>query len=253
MLKKRILLSAAALAFVAGLGLVKPGAAMAQSVKPIIVATDSTFPPFESMKDGKQIGFDIDLMDAVGKIIGRPVQWTSIDFKGLVPGVLAGRFDMAVSAIYITPARENVVNFTNPYYDGGLSIIKRKDEPQITDVNSLFGKKVSVQQGTKSVSFLATHYPKISAVSVETNEEMFDMLRTDRVDAVVTGLPAARLFVSKNPDMVVLPQLLTKEEYGMVVSKQEPKLLKEVNDALNVLKQNGEYEKIVHKWFGSQG
>ena len=235
-----------------GLAAIAATPAFAQG-KPMRIATDSTFPPFESLKDGKPVGFDIDLMDAIAAEMGRKVEWTSIDFKGLIPGILAGRFDMAVSAIYITPERQKVVDFTDPYYAGGLVVIKRANETGITDVASLDGKTVSVQQGTKSVSFLAKTYPKIHTDVVETNEEMFDMLRTKRVDAVVTGRPAALLFVKQNPDMALLATPLTKEEYGMAVSKKEPELTKQVNAALVALRKNGTYKTLVTKWFGAAG
>lgn len=225
-------------------------AALAQGNGPIRVATDATFPPFESLENGKPVGFDIDLVNAIGARIGRPVEWTSIDFKGLIPGVLARRFDMAVSAIYITPERERVVNFSDPYYEGGLVILKRRDNDAITKPADLVGKTVSIQVGTKSVSFLSLSYPNTRTTIVETNAQMFDMLRTRRVDAVVTGRPAALLFVKANPEFAVVAEPLTQENYGMVVHKDLVPLRDAVNGALRDLRADGTYRALVTKWFG---
>ena len=123
------------------------------------VATDATFPPFEYSENGKRTGFDIELIEAIAKVMNRKVEWTDIDFKGLIPGLLANRFDVAASAIYITDERRKVVDFTDPYYPGGLVIMTKKGDTSIKGPEDLKGKKVSVQVGTKSVNFLKENFP----------------------------------------------------------------------------------------------
>ena len=120
---------------------------------PLRVVTDATFPPMEFVKDGKRTGFDIDLVEALGKEMGRPIEWIDIDFKGLIPALQSGRADMAMSAIYITDERKKVVDFSDPYYAGGLVVLTKKDGP-VKNLKDLDGKKVSVQVGTKSVNYL---------------------------------------------------------------------------------------------------
>ena len=147
------------LGLVAG-SLVLGGAAKAQKAQDVIrVGTDATFPPFEYSENGKRIGFDVELIEAIGKQLGKTVEWTDIDFKGLVPGLIANRFDVAASAIYITDERRKVVDFTDPYYPGGLVIMMKKGDDRIKGPDDLDGKKVSVQVGTKSVNFLKDKFP----------------------------------------------------------------------------------------------
>ena len=143
------------------------GAAFAQS-NVLRVATDATFPPMEFVENGKKTGFDVELVEAVAAKMGKKVEWVDIDFKGLVPGLIAKRYDMAVSAIYITDERKKVVDFTQPYYAGGL-VAMVKDGSSIAKLADLNGKKVSVQVGTKSVSYLTDNYPKVQRVEVEKN------------------------------------------------------------------------------------
>jgi polar amino acid transport system substrate-binding protein len=156
---------------------------------------------------------------------------------------------MAASAIYITPERAKVVDFSEPYYPGGLVILVKKDNTTIHGPEDLAGKKVSVQVGTKSVGFLKDNYPKVDRVEVEKNEEMFSLVDSGRVDAAVTGKPAAKLYAQKNPGVKVIDKQLTTEEYGFAISKDEPGLVKAVNEALAKLKADGTYQKLVDTWF----
>jgi len=228
------------------------GAAPALAADNVIrIATDATFPPMEFVENGKMTGFDVDLANALAKQMGKTVQWTQIDFKGLIPGVLSGRFDMAVSAIYITPERAKVVDFGDSYYAGGLVAMVKKDNNAIKSIDDLAGKNVTVQVGTKSVGFLKTHYPKVHAVEVEQNEQMFNLVEIGRADAAVTGMPAAYQFARTKGTLKVLPKQLTTEAYGMAVSKNEPQLTAALNKALAALKADGTYDKIVHKWFAN--
>jgi len=216
------------------------------------IATDATFPPMEFVENGKMTGFDIELTEALAKQMGKTVEWTQIDFKGLVPGVLSGRFDMAVSAIYITDERAKVVDFGDSYYAGGLVAMVKADNDTTHSIDDLAGKKVSVQVGTKSVGFLKDNYPKIERIEVEKNEQMFNLVEVGRADAAVTGLPAAYQYARTKGTLKVLPKQITTEAYGMAVSKSEPELTASLNKALAALKADGTYDQIVKKWLSNK-
>ena len=235
------------LALTGGLGNV----ALAQKA-PLRVVTDATFPPMEFVKDGQRTGFDIDLVEALGKEMGRKIEWIDIDFKGLIPALQAGRADMANSAIYITDERAKVVDFTDPYYAGGLVVLTKKAGP-IKSLKDLDGKKVAVQVGTKSVGFLKDNFPKVERVEVEKNQEMFNLAQIGRADAAVTGKPAAKLYAQAHPDMIVLPEQITVENYGMALPKNQPDTTKAVNEALKKIRANGVYDALVVKWFEAPG
>ncbi|WP_029972195.1 transporter substrate-binding domain-containing protein [Paraburkholderia graminis] len=226
------------------------GAASAQTPDVLNVATDATFPPMEYTENGARTGFDVDLMNALAKAMGKRVQWTDIDFKGLIPGLIAHRFDAAISGIYITDDRAKVVDFTDSYYAGGLAVLVKSDSP-IKAVTDLNGKKVSVQVGTKSVNFLRDNFPQINRVEVEKNQEMFDLVGIGRADAAVTGKPAAYQVAKTRTGFRVLDKTLTTEAYGIAVRKDEPQLKAAFNTALAKIKADGTYAAIVKKWFGA--
>lgn len=216
------------------------------------VGTDATFPPMEFVQDGKRTGFDIELIEAIGKQLDRKVEWVDIGFKGLIPGLIANRFDVAASAIYMTEERSKVVNFTDSYYRGGLAVLALKDDTSINvPADLVAGKKVSAQVGTKSIEFLKTNYPAVEVVEVEKNQAMFDLLTIGRVNAAVTGRPAAVEYAKSQPKVRVLDQGLTTELYGFAVRKSDSELQQQMNKALLTLRGNGEYAALTQKWFGT--
>lgn len=217
------------------------------------VGTDATFPPMEFIKDGKRTGFDVELIEALGAQMNKKVEWIDIGFKGLIPGLIANRFDVAASAIYMTDERRKVVNFTDPYFRGGLAVVVLKDDQSINSPADLSGdKKVSAQVGTKSISFLKDNYPAASVVEVEKNQAMFDLLTIGRVNAAVTGRPAAIEFAKSEPRVRVLDEGLTTELYGFALRKNDAELAQQMNTALQTLRSNGEYAALTQKWFGTQ-
>ena len=128
----------------------------------------------------------------------------------------------------------------------------KKDGP-IKSLKDLDGKKVAVQVGTKSVGFLKDNFPKVERVEVEKNQEMFNLAQIGRADAAVTGKPAAKLYAQAHPDMIVLPEQITVENYGMALPKNQPETTKAVNEALKKIRANGVYDALVVKWFEAPG
>ncbi len=227
------------------------GAVNAHAQDVLRVGTDATFPPMEYVENGKRTGFDIELVEAIGKTLNKRIEWVDIDFKGLIPGLVSKRFDMSVSAIYITDERKKVVDFTDSYYAGGLVAMVKDGNTSIKSLAELNGKKVAVQVGTKSVAYLGTNHPQVQLVEVEKNQEMFNLVDIGRADAAVTGKPAAFQYVRTRGGLRVLEQQLTTEEYGMALRKDTPELTRAVNGALAKLKADGTYAQIVKKWFSN--
>jgi len=227
------------------------GAASSHAQDVLRVGTDATFPPMEYVENGKRTGFDIELVEAIGKVLNKRIEWVDIDFKGLIPGLVSKRFDMSVSAIYITDERKKAVDFTDSYYAGGLVAMVKEGNTAIKTLADLNGKKVAVQVGTKSVGYLTANHPKVQLVEVEKNQEIFNLVDIGRADAAVTGRPAAFQYVRTRGGQRVLEQQLTTEEYGMALRKDSPELTRAVNGALAKLKADGTYAQIVKKWFSN--
>lgn len=223
-----------------------------QETKTLVAGTDATFQPFEYKNAQNQYeGFDIDLINEIAKELGaEKVEFVDTEFKGLIPGLQGKKFDIIVSAMYITDERKQTIDFSDTYYPGGLTIMVKKDNESIKTAEDLKGKKVSVQIGTKSANFLKENFPETQLVEVEKNIEMFLELESGRVDAVVTGRPAAKVYAKEHGTVKVLDVELTQEYYGFGIRKENKEFTKAVNEALKRLKENGKYDEIVAKWFG---
>ncbi|SEF66503.1 transporter substrate-binding domain-containing protein [Marinobacterium lutimaris] len=211
--------------------------------------TDATFPPLEFVKDGEMTGFDIDLINEVAKRLDMTVDLVQVDFKGLIPSLVSGRADIAISGIYITEERAKVVDFTNTYLAGGLVVLTQQGNEAINSPEDLAGKSVSVQIGTKSVAYLKEHYPETKLVEVEKNQQMFNLVSIGRVDAAVTGKPAAFTYATERGGVKILPQQLTTENYGIAVRKDAGDLKAQIDQAIEAMKQDGTYDELYQKWF----
>ncbi|MDD3114996.1 MAG: basic amino acid ABC transporter substrate-binding protein [Anaerovibrio sp.] len=254
MSKKFLVLCMAALMALTALAAGCGGTQKSSDEKVLKVGTNADFAPFEFQdENGKEYqGFDMDLIRAVGEEMGYKVEISNVNFDGLIPALEAGNIDVAVSGMTINDERKQKVLFSDPYYKSGLSIVVAKDNTAINKFEDLKGKKVAVQIGTTS----AAEVNKIGGVEVKefnSSADTFMELRAKGVDAVVNDRPVNDNYILKSGETNVkaLPDLLTSEDYGIALSKQNGELQKKVNDALKKLHENGKYDEIFAKWFGT--
>ena len=229
----------------------------AASAADLRVGTHPTFAPFEFLdsKTREYVGFDIDMINEIGKRAGMDVKLVNMGFDGLIPALMTGSIDIAASGITITEERKKKVDFCDPYYRAGQGMmVKAGNETKFKDVKSLEGRTVAVQIGTTGAEFAKTiKDAKIKAFN--TSAEAFMDLRMGGADAVITDRPVIGYFIVKNPraakGLVQVPVTLDTEFFGYALKKGNTELLKKVNDALASMKADGTYDKIYKKWFGS--
>lgn len=130
------------------------------------VGSETVYPPFEFLdsNSGKYVGFDIDLIDEVAKRAGFEPQILSMGLDSLIPALMSGSIDVAVSALTITPERAAKVDFTKPYYESGLSIMARKDDASIKGVKGLENKVLCAEIGSSGSVFMS----KIKGAKIRT-------------------------------------------------------------------------------------
>ena len=218
----------------------------------IVVATNPGFVPFEMLdtKSAQLVGFDIDLMDALGKRAGFVPEYRSMDFNGVIPALQAGSVGMAISGISITSQRAEVVSFSDPYFTAGLSILVPVSNDTVESVAQLKGKKVATQLGTTSVDFIKREIPQAELIPYPDQSQMFMAVMTGAADAAVFDRPTLEYFVSikgKGRVKVVGP-MYQGEDYGIAMPKGSP-WVPRINRALADMKQEGALQAIVDKWF----
>ncbi|AIF53635.1 basic amino acid ABC transporter substrate-binding protein [Pelosinus sp. UFO1] len=254
-MSKKIMSLIMLMVLIASFGLVGCGKDAATTAKVLKVGTDAGFAPFEFQdeKSKEYVGFDVDLIKALGKQMGYEVQIQNMNFDGLIPGLEVNSIDVAIAGMTITDARSQKVNFTKPYYQSGLTIVVKNDNTAIKSFKDLEGKKIAVQIGTTG----ATEAKKIKDAQVrEFNNapEAFMELKAGGVDAVVNDKPVNEYYIAKSgsKDAKAVGEPQQAEEYGIAVAKKNTELAGKLDKALEEIKKNGEYEKIYVKWFGKK-
>ncbi len=244
--------------FVLALGLAGCGGQKQQpaaQAKVLKVGSDTAFAPFEFQdeKTKEYVGFDMDLIKAIGKQMGYEVQVQSMNFDGLIPALEAGNIDATISAMTITDERAQKVNFSKPYYKSGLTMVVKTNNDSIKSFKDLEGKSIGVQIGTTG----ADEAKKIKNAKIRefnTAPEAILELRAGGVDAVINDMPVNEYYLAQggSKDAKSVGDRLTSEDYGIATAKKNTELNEKINKALEELKKNGEYEKIYVKWFGKK-
>ena len=215
------------------------------------VATEPSFAPFE-FTDNKAniIGYDVDIIKAIGEAEGFDVQVVNMPFDSLIPGVLTAQLDGAIAGISITEERAKQVSFSDPYYKSGISAIVRKaDAKKYTTLDSLKNSRLCAQIGTTGASYGKELSGNVGTYN--TVPEAFMELKNKGCEAVVNDRPVNLYFLQtkKDDSYVEVKDLANGEEYGIVVSKKNPEVLKKLNDGLKKIRENGTFAKIHEKWF----
>lgn len=217
------------------------------------VATEPAFPPFESQgPDGNLVGFDIDLMNAIGEQAGMEVQFESLPFDGIIPALQSNTVDAAISGMTITEERAKTVDFSRPYIKAGLAIAVQEGTDNITSMADLENKKIAVQIGTTGAEQAAS-IPGAKLSTFDSAPLALQELVNGNVDAVINDAPVTLDAIASGniKGLKVVGNLLTEEYYGIAMPKGSENVAR-VNDALAAMMDNGTYAEIYQKWFGTE-
>lgn len=255
---RRAELCAAALSalavLVAGCGTSEPGTTA--SGVPLVKAGQLTtctalpYEPFEFERDGKVVGFDVDLVDLVAKDLGVTQQIVNTPFDGIQSGadLNAGKCDLAAAGMTITEVREQNFDFSAPYFNATQGLVARKGSG-LTSLAQLKGKRLAVQNGTTGQQYAEKNAPDAQLVVFEDLGLLLTAVETGDVDAGINDNGVLYDWVSKKPDFAVTAEFDTHEQYGIGVKKGNTALLTKINEVLAEARSNGEYDRIYQKWF----
>ncbi|MBA7632333.1 L-cystine-binding protein FliY [subsurface metagenome] len=216
----------------------------------VIVATDATWPPFESINEQtKEIeGFDIDLMTAIAEKAGLEIEFMNVAWDPLLAGIAQCQYDAAISAMTITEERKKQFLFSDPYFFAGQIITVRIDNTEIASKHDLSGKVAGAQIGTTG-SF---EIERLGGATLKTYDDIglaYQDLINGQIDAVVADNPLALGYVGENPDKLkTVGEVFTDENYGIAVCKTKEDLVAKINEGLKAVKAEGLIEELVEKW-----
>lgn len=230
-----------------GLELVNPGS--------LTVCSEVPYPPFEmESEDGGYTGFDIDLVAAIAEKLDLELDVQDVGFDGLQSGttLIAGTCDFGASAMTITEERKANIDFSDPYYDSLQSLLVKADSG-ITGIDDLAGKNVAVQQGTTGENYAKENATDAVLVQYPGDAEMWPALQAGQVVAILQDLPVNIEHQKADPDYEIVEEYDTDEQYGFAFPKGERTNLREaVNEALQELRDSGEYDTIYDTYFSAE-
>ena len=223
-----------------------------QKAGKLTIGTSPDFPPFESLtNDGKVEGIEIDILNLICDELGVELEIKQMDFDSVLPGVQAGKFNVGVSGISVTPEREKNTLFSTPYCLAAQAIVVTSDST-ITCKADLTGKTVSVQTGTTAEEFCMGNGYTVKAYAANADAEL--ALTTGKVDAwVIDDLTAAEMVASYNEDhpdapLVILDEAMTTEPYAFAFAKGNDDLVNKINEILEDLLADGTIAGIFDKY-----
>jgi len=216
----------------------------------LLVGTDTPFPPFEIGQPPDISGYDIEVMDAIAKELGVEAEYEDTGFDTIFRDTAQGRFDTAAAASTITPGREKIVDFSDPYYEAQQALLVTADS-DIASVDDLSGMVVGTQDATTGETYANEETQAEEVRGFPEGPDAIAALQTGQVDAVIIDLPVAADAVEQQQGFEVVEEIPTKELYGFAVREDNDALREAMNEALTTLKEDGTIERLYQKYFST--
>lgn len=217
------------------------------------VGTSPTYPPFESEEKGELVGFDIALIEKIAEVEGFEVEFSNMQFDGLIPALKSGQLDVVVGAVSITDKRMESVDFSNAYYESGLSILAKPDSG-ITGFDDLKGKLIGVQKGTSSYNYMVANGIEDQDIKQYADiSTAYNTLENGGVDAILYDNPSNINYLNEqDTDAEIIGDILAGEFYGIAVNPDKKELLDKINDGLAKIQENGTYEQLFDDYLNGE-
>ena len=212
------------------------------------VGTDTPYAPFELGQPPKISGYDIEVMDGIADQLGLDVEYTATGFGTIFRDTANGQFDTAAAASDITAEREQVVDFTDPYYLSSTALMVQADS-DIASVDDLAGQIVAVQDGTTQQDYGENETDAAEVRGFPEAPNAISALETGQADAVLIDQATAVLAVEEAPDLEIAEEIPTDVFFGFAVAPQNDALREAMDDALATLKEDGTIEELYAKYF----
>ena len=244
-MKKMIFAASCALALIAG-------GAQAQD-RDLRIAFDVPYEPFEYKdENGELTGFEVELAEAMCEEMNANCEFVIQAWDGMIPGLLARKFDLIMPSMSITPERAERVLFSEPYYNTPGGWFAREGfSTDVTDMSAMEGMTVGVQRGTTMDTYVTENMGGIVTIKrYTTADDMVLDLEGQRLDVVFVDYPVGeQTILTKEGFKEVGEPVKLGEGVGVAMRQRDTDLAEEVNAALATLKEDGTYDTIMKKYF----
>ncbi|WP_423822577.1 transporter substrate-binding domain-containing protein [Salinisphaera sp. SPP-AMP-43] len=223
--------------------------------KTFVAGIEPSFPPWASMDHGKVVGIAPDAVRAIAKQQGFDVKFRSMSFSSLIPALKAGKIDILVTGLTVTPERAQQIDFTVPWWQIKLDVMVPADSDLTAEQALGNGHTIGVQTGTSNYDYLknqvAGQGKDINIKTYEQGTTALQDLLIGRIDAQFLDDDTAQKFVADNPDKVKIAGKINPQPpqvYALGVAKGNTKLLKQLNAGEVAIYKSGQWAKIVHQY-----
>jgi arginine/ornithine transport system substrate-binding protein len=251
---KKILIAAAVIALICAAGSIQ-----AKEWKVVRIGVEGAYPPFSyTTADGKLEGFDIDIAEALCKAMGVEIKLVPQDWDGIIPALMAKKYDAIIASMSITEERKKKVAFTNKYYQTPAKFICKKGMVKEFSPEVLKGKTVGVQRATIHDNYITDNYGKdVDIKRYTTQDEAYLDIAAGRVDFLLADSVALSDGFLKKPEgkdfEFVGPDLTDPRWFGqgsgIACRKQDKDLVEMFNKAIEQIRADGTYKAIQDKYF----
>lgn len=221
--------------------------------KKLVIGTSPGYFPFEMRdKQGKFVGYDMDLGRAIGEVLKVEVEFKEFEFSGLIPALQTGEIDMILAGTTIRGDRALAVSFSNPYYAAGnVLMVPKKDNATKTwqDLDQE-GKKITVSQGTTGALLAKQLFKKAQVLDFDSFTNAALAVKQGQADALLFDEPGIRVFEMMNPDSVRgIYDVLSSENAGIIVPLNDHDTVAWLNAFLASYKNSAADQASINKWF----
>lgn len=210
---------------------------------PLVLATDTAVPPYTFMEGDQVKGIDVAVARAVAEAEGRELQVLGLRFEWVLPALAEGKAELAAAAIPVRTELKEQADFSLAYGVGATVIIRRCGDGKVSGRKSLKGKRVGALAGSEAERMLREECGA-KVVPFDPPAGAFGALKSGLVDAVVTDREMAAALVSQMPEVEVLPEPLSVDEYALAVRKGDARLLRTANEVISRFMSDGTFVRI---------
>lgn len=222
------------------------------------VGTETAFAPFDFIDAGAHVGLNVDLFTEIGKELGVSIEWVTLPWDGVLPGLETGKFDIVAGPATITNARMERYRFTPPIAEATVALLKKAGDDSLMKPEDIAGKAVGSGKATAQLAqlqeFGATLPSPVEAKEYVSFNEAYADLAAGRVVAVANSLPNIAFVAQQRPDTFALiePPFGQKTYFGFPGRKdaEYASLMDAVDAAMAAIKADGRMAEIQKKWFG---
>ena len=226
----------------------------------VTVGTEAAFPPFEFVQDGKIVGYGKDILDIIIADLGVELNQLDLPWQGILPGVLAGKFDFVATSVTIKPDRAKQFAFTVPIGEGTTWVMKRKGDTSVMSVDDMAGKVVGTQLASGNEDASKAFEKKMKARGLDgfgelklftSYPEVTLALANGTLDVAVQNLPNLAVIIQKQPDLFELVGPITDISYfGWVTRPEDTDLRDYLSKQILEMRDSGKIDELQDKWFG---